>query len=81
MEKTLKTRIKLKNDTPENWEKAENFIPLKGEPLVWGNYLKIGDGVNLVKDLPILGTEDGQPIKTLPLEINGKLYKLLVTEA
>ena len=32
---TLKTRIINKHDTEENWNKATNFIPLKGEVIIY----------------------------------------------
>ena len=53
MAKTLNTRVVNKHDISTNWDKAENFIPLKGEIIVYDdlNKLKIGDGETLVKDL------------------------------
>lgn len=32
---TIKTRIQLKNDTEYNWNKATNFIPRKGEVIIY----------------------------------------------
>ena len=32
---TIKTRIQLKNDTEENWNKAINFVPSKGEVIIY----------------------------------------------
>lgn len=57
---SLKTRIKHKYDTPENWAKATNFIPLEGEICIYNNgtgvkpEMKIGDGTTLVGELPFL---------------------------
>ena len=59
-EKTLNNiRIVHKHDTEENWLKATNFIPKQGELIIYDvdtehNYerFKIGDGINLVNDLP-----------------------------
>lgn len=50
----VKTRIQNKNDTSENWAKAVNFIPLKGEIIIYTDkrLQKIGDGVTPVNDLP-----------------------------
>lgn len=51
--KTFQGRIVQKHDTKANWDKATNFIPLKGEMIIYddlGNF-KIGDGVNKVGDL------------------------------
>ena len=64
MEKQLKTRIQHKIDTYENWEKATNFTPLKGEIIIYttdeNGYdkvgLKIGNGWDNVKDLPFVET-------------------------
>lgn len=60
MEKVLyNVRLTLKNDTEENWEKAVNFVPKKGEPIIYNkdakhNYsrIKIGDGITKVSNLP-----------------------------
>lgn len=60
MEKVLdNVRFTLKNDTEENWKKAVNFIPKKGEPIIYNkdaghNYsrIKIGDGITKVSNLP-----------------------------
>ena len=60
-EQILKTRIINKHDTEENWLKATNFIPKKGELIVYDvdathNYerIKMGDGSTLVKNLPFI---------------------------
>ena len=57
-EKQLKTRFQLKIDTEENCSKATNFIPKKGEPIIYepdstnAKYrFKIGDGSTLVNSL------------------------------
>ena len=60
MEKVLdNVRFTLKNDTEENWKKAVNFVPKKGEPIIYNkdakhNYsrIKIGDGITKVSNLP-----------------------------
>ena len=68
-EKTIKTRIQLKNDTENNWNKAVNFIPLKGEIIIYSaddshpfSRLKIGDGDTTVTALPFIdsGTINGK---------------------
>ena len=59
MGKQFNTRIQHKIDTYENWSKAENFIPLEGELIIYTTNesgdnetkIKIGDGKTLVKDL------------------------------
>ena len=57
----IKSRMPQKHDVEENWEKATNFIPMKGEIIVYdidSNYtyerFKIGDGVKTVKNLPFV---------------------------
>lgn len=59
--KNLKARIILKHDIEENWLKAENFIPLIGEIIIYDaddtfDYprIKIGDGQTLVSNLPFI---------------------------
>jgi hypothetical protein len=60
-EQFLKTRISHKIDIEENWNKATNFIPLKGEIIIYdvdanneNRRIKIGDGVKNVIDLDFL---------------------------
>lgn len=52
----MKNRTIVKSDTTENWKKAINFVPLKGEPIIYwddnGIKMKIGDGESNVNDLP-----------------------------
>ena len=60
MSKKINVRTQHKIDTYENWSKAENFVPLKGELIIYttdenGNEivkLKIGDGETVVHSLP-----------------------------
>jgi hypothetical protein len=64
-EKILNTRYQLKIDTTENWNKAINFIPKKGEPIIYKDdnslpRIKIGDGITKVIDLPFLNQEQIQ---------------------
>lgn len=60
-EKNLYGRIAQKIDTAANWEKAINFIPKKGEIIVYAkdencshDRIKIGDGTAIVKELPFI---------------------------
>lgn len=53
--KTINTRVQMKSGTATEWSKATNFIPLKGEVVVYtGNppRIKIGDGTTKVNALP-----------------------------
>lgn len=57
-EKKIKTRIQQKVDTKANWDKATNFIPLKGEYIYYSDTheVKVGDGVTKLSVLqPIKG--------------------------
>ena len=51
--KTFQGRIIQKHDTKANWDKATNFVPLKGEIIVYDdlNKIKIGDGTTKINDL------------------------------
>lgn len=51
--KTYQGRIVQKHDSSANWAKATNFIPLKGEIIIYDdlNKIKIGDGITKVNDL------------------------------
>lgn len=58
-EKNIYGRISQKIDTEANWLKAVNFIPNKGEIIIYEkdashayDRIKIGDGVSNVNDLP-----------------------------
>ena len=62
VQQSIKTRIQLKNDTEANWNKAINFIPLKGEVIIYladGTHpfsrFKVGDGITTVVNLPFSG--------------------------
>lgn len=64
-DKVLKTRIKMKTGTEAEWQLATNFVPLKGEFIVYDNEdgttprLKVGDGNTLVGDLPFITSSGG----------------------
>lgn len=59
-EKKLTTRIKHKTDTSANWAKAVNFVPLKGEIIVYSDLrkIKVGDGTTKVNSLQFLADSD-----------------------
>lgn len=58
--KTFQGRIIQKHDTKANWDKATNFVPLKGEIIVYDdlNKIKIGDGTTKVGDLAFINDLD-----------------------
>lgn len=51
--KTFQGRIVQKHDIKANWDKATNFVPLKGEIIIYDdlNKIKIGDGSTKINDL------------------------------
>lgn len=53
-------RVIQKHDTAEHWKLATNFVPLKGEIIVYEdtNQIKIGDGTTVVDALPFAYPED-----------------------
>ena len=60
-EKYLLSRIAQKHDIETNWNNSPDFIPMRGELIVYdidANYdyerLKIGDGATPVTELPFL---------------------------
>lgn len=68
--KTIATRVLQKTDTKANWDKATNFVPKKGELIVYSDLrrIKVGDGTTKVGDLQFLADSDTnthQSIKTL----------------
>lgn len=57
--KTFKTRIVNKHDIETNWKKATNFVPKKGEIIIYDEdsshdyaRIKVGNGTDLVSNLP-----------------------------
>lgn len=59
--KTFNSRIILKHDIEENWNKATNFVPMLGEIIIYDadaehNYerIKVGDGRNIVNNLSFI---------------------------
>jgi len=58
--KTFQGRIIQKHDTEANWKKATNFVPLKGEIIVYDDLkkIKIGDGATKVGSLTFINDLD-----------------------
>lgn len=61
IKKIIQTRTTQKHDTEENWLKAVNFIPKKGEIIIYDkdsnydyNRIKIGDGDKTASQLPFV---------------------------
>ena len=67
--KTFQGRIIQKHDTKANWDKATNFVPLKGEIIVYDDLkkIKIGDGATKVGNLAFINDLDTINGKYLPL--------------
>ena len=82
MANTIKSRVQLKNDTEENWNKAIRFIPLRGEPVIYLAdeahpffRVKIGDGMTNVINLPFIdaATINGVDINNIEVKLKHKL--------
>lgn len=63
MQKKINARLMQKNGLESEWNLATNFIPMKGEIIVYNpdnnyNYarIKIGDGITLVQNLPFISS-------------------------
>ena len=71
-EKKLTTRIQQKMDTKANWDKATNFVPLKGEYIYYSDLhkVKVGDGVTKVGSLPFLA-DSGGTVTSVTIKMNG----------
>lgn len=85
-EKQLKTRFQLKIDTEENWSKAINFIPKKGEPIIYEpdstnpQYrIKIGDGSTLVNSLDFAYDIDSELSNTSTNPVQNKVISTAIT--
>lgn len=67
--KTFQGRIVQKHDTKANWDKATNFVPLKGEIIIYDDLkkIKIGDGATKVGNLVFINDLDTINGKYLPL--------------
>lgn len=59
-EKTITTRVLQKTDTKANWDKATNFIPKKGELIIYSDLrrIKVGDGTTKVGALQFLADDN-----------------------
>lgn len=75
-ERSLSARIQNKCDTTANWAKATNFVPKKGEIIVYSDgggtgipKMKIGDGATKVGSLKFITVDPNAS-----LSINGKSY-------
>lgn len=69
MAKQMNARIAFKNDTQENWNKAINFIPMFGEPILINDEafpLAFGDGATSADKLtPLLVYASTEEISSL----------------
>ena len=86
VKKTIQTRIAQKHDVEENWNKAENFIPKKGEIIIYDKddnhvtiRVKVGDGVTVVKSLPFI-TDNYYTKSETDTKLNGKQAQLNTTQ-
>ena len=77
--KTYQGRIVQKHDSSANWAKATNFIPLKGEIIIYDdlNKIKIGDGTTKINDLDFSSClpDSGTAGDTLVKSANGETWE------
>ena len=77
--KTYQGRIVQKHDSSANWAKATNFIPLKGEIIIYDdlNKIKIGDGTTKVGNLKFSSClpDDGTAGDALVKDTNGETWE------
>ena len=83
-EKSLNTRIQNKCDTTANWEKATNFVPKKGEIIVYSDgggtgvpKMKVGDGATKVGSLKF--ADEGQYLPLAGGTLTGPLNRGAIT--
>lgn len=77
IEKIFQSRIINKHDVEKNWNKVVNFIPKKGEFIIYDideNYdysrLKVGDGATVVGQLPFIDSDVRNSIAELTIRLN-----------
>lgn len=71
---TIKTRIANRTDTTANWDAKTEFVPLKGELIIYQDEgqptrYKIGDGTTLLSQLSFLAETSGLTIEEVFSEV------------
>lgn len=82
--KTVKTRVFNKHDIETNWAKAVNFIPKKGEIIIYDKddnhscpRFKVGDGETVVSSLPFTTDVLGKTVFETDEYSTGEEYDLV----
>ena len=83
-EKSLQARIQNKIDLTANWEKATNFVPKKGEIIVYSDgggtgipKMKVGDGATKIGSLKF--ADEGQYLPLAGGKLTGPLSRGAIT--
>ena len=83
-EKSLQARIQNKCDLTANWEKATNFVPKKGEIIIYSDgggtgipKMKVGDGTTKVGSLKF--ADEGQYLPLAGGKLTGPLSRGAIT--
>ena len=73
----LKTRMRQKVDTSQNWAKATNFVPLKGEICIYSDLhrMKVGDGTTKINNLDFENPVDAELSTTSTNPVQNKVVK------
>jgi len=82
MSATVNTRIQLKRDTTQHWNRALGFIPLEGELIIYTDYKSMEkeiDGEVKQVQIPGLKIGDGMTyVQDLPF-VNAELREKIMT--
>lgn len=74
----VNARISHKSDTTEHWNEKRNFIPLRGEIIIYTNYSHIDDGYGNIINVPGIKIGDGHAyLIDLPFVGNEVRYEIL----
>ena len=74
----VKTRILATRDTTENWNAKRDFIPLRGEVIIYTDHGQMDDGFGNMIDVPGIKIGDGGAyLIDLPFVGNDVRYQIL----
>jgi hypothetical protein len=75
---TLNVRFKVTRDTTEHWNAHRDFIPMRGEVIIYTDHGKIDDGYGNMIDVPGVKIGDGSAyLIDLPFAGDDVRYQIL----